>query len=99
MIEDASPRGAAGASADLLSTVGAGTAGVGIGVLAADYLAEAGAVILAVGLATHLVGMVGRRRAQAAQLYRPVPWEQWAYWGCWAAIAGLAAFVFFRAGI
>lgn len=99
MIEDASPGAAAGASAVLLSTVGAGIAGVGIGLLAADYLAEAGAVILAVGLVAHLVGMVGRRRAQAAQFYRPAPWEQWAYWGCWAAIVGLATFVLFRATV
>lgn len=99
MIEGASSGEAADASAVLLSTVGAGIAGVGIGVLAANYLAGAGAVILAVGLVAHLVGMVGKRRAQAARLHRPAPWEQWAYWGCWAAIAGLVAFVLFRAGI
>jgi hypothetical protein len=81
----------------LLSTIGAGVAGIGIGVLAAGFLAVAGVPILAVGLAAHLVGMIGQRRVQSAQLYRPVLWEQLAYWGCWAAISLLVLFAANRA--
>ena len=77
----------------LLSTVGAGVAGIGIGVFADGRLENAGVPILVIGLAAHVVGMVARRRIQSAQLYRPVLWEQIAYWGCWAAIVGVFLFV------
>lgn len=84
-------------AAILLSTIGAGVAGIGLGVLGAGFLMSVAIPILVIGLAAHLVGMAGRRRIQSAQLYRPAAWEQWAYWGCWAAIAGLTLIVAFRA--
>lgn len=84
-------------AATLLSTVGAGVAGIGLGIFVAGFLRSVAIPILVIGLAAHLVGMAGRRRIQSAQLYRPAAWEQWAYWGCWAAIAGLALIVAFRA--
>ena len=83
----------------LLSTIGAGVAGIGLGVLAAGVLEPAGVPLVAIGLASHVVGMMGRRRMQSARLYRPAFWEQLAYWGCWAGIGGLVVFAAFRAAL
>ena len=75
-----------------LSTVGAAVAGAGVGVLLASALAPIAWAIVAVGLASHLVGMVGVRRLLSSARYRAPVWQQVAYWLCWAAIAIIGAY-------
>ena len=70
-----------------LSTVGAAVAGAGVGALLASALAPIAWAIVVVGLASHLVGMVGVRRLLSSAGYRAPVWQKAAYWLCWAAIA------------
>lgn len=78
-------------SYSLLSVVGAGIAGAGVGSLFASWLLELAWPILVVGLIAHSVGMLGMRRAMLDDGYRPSRWEQVTYWGCWVAIAAVLA--------
>ena len=84
------------AASATLSTFGAGMAGLGIGILAAGRLGSLAWPILLFGVAVHLVGMVGVRRAASAAGYEPAAWERVAYWLCWAAILGLGLIVLWR---
>jgi hypothetical protein len=79
-----------------LSSLGAGIAGIGVGALLAAYVGGAAWLVLAVGLAVHLFGMIGTRRLLASGGYRPSRWGQAGYWLCWAGIAVLVAFVSLR---
>lgn len=79
---------------DTLSTVGAGVAGIGLGALLAEALQVTAPALLVVGLAAHLVSMMGRRRLDVV---RPAAWwETVLYWGCWALIAALGAWLVWR---
>ena len=80
-------------AAALLSAVGAGVAGAGVGVLFAGALARYALWLLGLGVLAHVVGMIGKRRAERRRSYRAAPWEQVAYWSCWVALAGLAIHV------
>ena len=84
------------AASATLSTFGAGVAGLGIGILAAGHLGSLAWPILVCGVAVHLVGMVGVRRAASATGYEPAIWEKIAYWLCWTAILGLGLIVLWR---
>ena len=86
-------------AASLLSTIGAGVAGAGIGILLANPLAGAGWPLLVAGLIAHGVGMIGNRRAQASQGYRPGRMEGLAYWSCWAGIAALLGYAIVAAAV
>lgn len=79
----------------LTSSTGAGVIGVGLGALAATSLRDLEAIVLAVGLALHIWGMVATHRAEdgAAQ----PAWVTATYWLCWAALVGLAAVLIVRA--
>ena len=79
-----------------LSTVGAAIAGTAVGALLATALLPMVWVVLGVGLAAHLVGMVGMRRFLARKGYDAPPWQRAAYWLCWLAIAAVIAWVSFR---
>jgi len=79
-------------AAILLSSVGTGLAGIGLGMMAGPSLSRLNWIILGIGIFVHLVGMVGRRRLQRDQGYQLARWEQIGYWLCWAAIAALAAY-------
>lgn len=75
-----------------LSTVGVAVAGAGIGALLASTLSPVAWWIIAVGLASHLVGMVGVRRVLSSSGYSPPGWQRLAYWLCWAAIGVIAIY-------
>jgi hypothetical protein len=70
-----------------LGTVGAAVAGAGIGALLAPTLLPFAWAIVAVGVISHLVGMVGLRSLLASAGYRAPAWQRLGYWLCWAAIA------------
>ena len=87
MASDSEQRTAkAQSSARLLSTVGAGVAGIGLGVVLAGAINRLGVPLLVIGLVAHLVGMVGNWRIEMAGDYHPAAWERLAYWGCWLLI-------------
>jgi len=80
-------------AANLLSTVGAGVAGLGGGILLSAALDRLGWWLLGLGAAVHFAAMLGKRRLQDRRGYSPAAWEQAGYWLCWAALGILAAFV------
>ena len=77
----------------LLSTTGAAVAGAGLGALFGETLQPIAVLVLAVGIAAHLVGMVRSRGIQRRAGYRYTRWEIAAYWLCWALILMLLALV------
>ena len=54
----------------LLSVTGAAVAGTGAGALLGNALRPIAAAILLIGIAAHLVGMIGNRRAQSSAMRR-----------------------------
>jgi hypothetical protein len=78
----------------LTSSVGAGVLGVGIGAMAARPLDGLEPLVIGVGLALHLWGMVDNHRAEA-QKGQP-RWATAAYWLCWVGLAALAVYVVAR---
>ena len=76
----------------LLSSVGAGVIGFGAGILLARQVGEIGWWVLGLGVAMHVVGMVGKRRVEQLQNYEPRVWERLLYWGCWLMLAAAAAY-------
>lgn len=79
---------------DTLSTVGAGVAGIGIGVLLPASVQGAALVLSGVGLAAHVGGMIAKHRGDADG---PAAWwEAGLYWGCWALIGVLGAWLLWR---
>ena len=79
-------------AAILLSSVGAGLAGIGLGMMATTSLTSLKWAALGLGIIVHLAGMVGRRRLQRSQGYQLAAREKAGYWLCWALIAALAAY-------
>ena len=77
----------------LLSVTGAAVAGIGAGALLGDALRPIAAAMLIVGIAAHLVGMIGNRRAQSSTGYQFKWWEAAAYWLCWALIAAIIVYL------
>ena len=80
---------------DTLSTVGAGAAGIGLGLLLPADLKPIAGWLLAVGLVAHLCGMFGRHRLDRQQR-DPTWWESLVYWGCWAAIIAFGVYALWR---
>jgi hypothetical protein len=76
----------------MLSSIGAALAGLGAGALLGSLLASLAVPTLAVGLAVHLLGMVGMRHRLAETSYAPSRLEQIGYWTCWVLIVGLAVY-------
>ena len=86
MTEHADQRERTRAGLTTLATVGAAIAGGGIGALLAPTLLPFAWAIVAVGIVSHLIGMVGLRSVLVSTGYRVPFWQQAAYWLCWAAI-------------
>lgn len=82
--------------ADLMSGLGAGVLGLGIGVLAAGYLRGLGLPLLISGLVLHAWGMAEKhgleRTAGADQPW----WSRLVYWTCWVFMATLAIYAMVR---
>ena len=77
---------------NMMSSIGAALAGIGVGIYLASPLALAAPLILAVGLIAHLYGMVGTRRMLGESSVAPALWEQAGYWVCWILIAGVLVY-------
>jgi hypothetical protein len=74
--------------ADLTSGVGAAVLGVGLGAWFAPVLGRYSAVIAALGLTLHSVGMWDKHRLESSG---PQPrWVVAAYWVCWILLGAVA---------
>ena len=80
--------------AELMSSLGAGVLGIGIGVLATDYLKKFGLLILGAGLLVHAWGMTEKHRLENRNGAPRVLWSTLLYWICWLGLLVLAAYVF-----
>lgn len=77
--------------AESSSGVGALVAGVGLGALAASWLASGAGVVLVSGVVLHGWGMWDKHRLEAG---RAEPrWSVYLYWLCWILLAIALAFV------
>jgi len=76
--------------AELTSGVGAVVLGIGLGVLAADYIGALGLPLLLIGAAVHAWGMFDKHRLEQQADVPHVWWEPMAYWTCWGLLALLA---------
>ena len=76
-----------------LSSIGAGVAGVGGGILFARHLTFALWPLLVVGVVVHLYGMVGLHRLGREEGRNPTTFETVGYRLCWAAIAMLVIYL------
>ena len=82
--------------AELTSSLGAGILGLGIGVLAGEYLDGTGLPVLILGLVLHAWGMTDKHRLEASSLVPDVWWSTVLYWICWVLLGALVAYVFLR---
>ena len=82
--------------AELVSSLGAGILGLGIGVLASSYLTGLGRSIAGTGLLLHAWGMADRHRMAAQQAAPGIWWSTLMYWLCWLSLAGLIALAVWR---
>ena len=82
--------------AELTSGLGAGVLGLGIGILAADYLRGLGLPLLLSGLLLHGWGMADKQKLErTAGADRPW-WSTLAYWMCWLFLVALAIYAAVR---
>ena len=79
--------------AELMSSVGAGVLGMGIGVLATNYLKKFGLLILGAGLLIHAWGMTEKHRLENRNGAPRVLWSTLLYWICWLVLLVLAVYV------
>ena len=79
--------------AELLSSIGAGVLGAGIGVLLTNILARFAVPILVLGLASHAMGMARMRSLENQGNITRVGWMEVVYWFCWLALAALLVYI------
>ena len=82
--------------AELVSSLGAGILGLGVGVWAASYLTGLGLPIVGAGLLLHAWGMADRHRMEAKQGAPRIWWSTLMYWLCWLSLGGLVAYAAWR---
>jgi hypothetical protein len=82
--------------AELISTVGAGVLGAGLGLLLARALAPYTLPLLLIGLGCHAWGMYEKHQADVQQGEQPPTWAKWIYWSCWVLLGVLAVFIVLR---
>ena len=78
--------------AELVSSLGAGVLGVGLGLVLSRYLAGFAVPLLLIGIALHGWGMYDKRRLERGVVARTA-WVEALYWLCWALLAGLVVVV------
>lgn len=83
--------------AQLLSTIGAGVLGVGLGLLLPNDLATYGLPILVLGTVCHLVGMWRKHNLESVLSVTVPVWQSLLYWGCWLALLLLLASLLWHA--
>lgn len=82
--------------ADLASSFGAGLLGIGLGAMAAVYIADLTMYVVVAGALMHGWGMYDKHSIER-DLGRPEAlWMKALYWSCWIILAGLGAVLGFR---
>jgi len=81
--------------AELLSSLGAGILGAGIGLLLANTLAGYAPLILLLGLVAHSIGMFKKHQLEQGGQVR-IWWVDALYWLCWLALAVLLIYIITR---
>ena len=75
------------------SSLGAGVAGLGLGVLLSRVLDGLGVVILLTGTAMHAWGMLDGMRLEKEMAVTRPRWSLATYWLCWLLLGVLALYV------
>lgn len=74
---------------EILSGVGAGAIGFGLGLLVPSGIGSIGAFVLFVGIAMHAYGMYQKHALQAAEGAELPRWALIVEWVCWLLLAAL----------
>ena len=82
--------------AEVMSALGAGVLGAGLGAMFANWLAAFATAAVIIGIALHGWGMFERRRLEDAGGAPRAGWEIVLYWGCWLVLALLVGSVVYR---
>ena len=82
--------------AELMSSLGAGILGIGIGIFIASYANGLGLPVLVIGFVLHAWGMTEKHRMEKNTAAPAIWWSTALYWICWVGLLGLLAFAIFR---
>ena len=82
--------------ADVLSALGAGVLGAGLGAMFANWLAGFAVAALLIGISVHGWGMFEKRRLEDASGEPRATWETVLYWSCWLVLAMLVGSIIYR---
>ena len=82
--------------AELVSSLGAGLLGGGLGALAAPHVGDLAIYVLAAGVLMHGWGMHDKRAIERDLGRSEALWIKMLYWLCWAVLAGVGALLLFR---
>jgi hypothetical protein len=82
--------------ANLMSALGAGVLGAGLGAMFANWLATFAVATVLIGIAIHGWGMFEKRRLEDISGEPRAAWEMVMYWGCWLVLAMLVGSIIYR---
>jgi hypothetical protein len=82
--------------ADLMSALGAGVLGAGLGAMFATWLTTFAVAAVLIGVAVHGWSMFERRRLEDSGGEPRAAWEIVLYWGCWLILALLVGSIIYR---
>jgi hypothetical protein len=82
--------------ADLMSALGAGVLGAGLGAMFANWLTSFAVAALLIGIAIHGWGMFEKRRLEDISGEPRAAWEMVLYWGCWLILVLLVGSIIYR---
>lgn len=82
--------------AELTNTVGAGVLGVGVGAWLSTRIDQFLGVIIVVGLALHVWGMLDKHRLEKQEGALIPIWASTLYWICWLLLLGLVLWLVFQ---
>jgi len=82
--------------ANLMSVLGAGVLGAGLGAMFANWLTAFAVAAVLIGIAVYGWGMFERRRLEDVGGEPRAAWEMVLYWGCWLVLAMLVGSIIYR---
>jgi hypothetical protein len=82
--------------ADVLSALGAGVLGAGLGAMFASWLTGFAVAAVLIGIAVHGWGMFEKRRLEDTSGAPRATWEAVLYWSCWLVLAMLVGSIIYR---
>lgn len=82
--------------AELMSSLGAGLLGFGLGAMVAPFVADLALLVLVAGVLMHGWGMYNKHANERTLGQPQTLWMKALYWSCWLFLAVLAAIVIIR---